>query len=93
VPARLYPPFGSPNYYLETGLNPKGVALTEVQVNHLFRAFALLSDKVREFTRKLASAKELRDRDVRRALDLLLEDGQLDQPLLEALERARSSLP
>lgn len=93
APARLCPPYGSPKYYRETGFNPPGVALTEKQVRELDTAFSGLAEKVRRFTKKVAKAKEPRDKDVLLALDLLLSDGRLDPPLLKALERALSSLP
>lgn len=92
APARLCPPYGSPKYYRETGLNPRGVTLTEKQVRKLDAAFYELADKLRAFTRDVAQAEEPRDRDVLLALDLLLSDGRLDQPLLEALKREMSSL-
>jgi hypothetical protein len=88
APARLCPPYGSPGYYQATGLNPSGVTLTEVEVRHIEAALCLLSDKIRAFTRKVAAVKELRDRDARRAFDLLQLDGRLDPLLVEALRRA-----
>ncbi|WP_196233026.1 hypothetical protein [Sphingomonas segetis] len=93
APARLCPPYGSPSYYQATRLtNPKKQALTEKQVNELATAFHALERKVRDFTHKVARTQELRDRHVRLALDRLILDGRLDPPVLEALERALSSL-
>lgn len=91
APARLYPPYGSPNYYRETGLNPPGKALTEKQVRELDCAFYQLEKKVRNFTRKLASVGELRDRDARRALDRVVLDDRLDPPLARALRQYLAS--
>ena len=90
-PRRLCPPYGSPNYYRETGLNPPGRTLTAVQIGHLETAFNLLCGKVRDFTHKVGSNAELRGKFVRLALDrLILEDG-LDPLVLAQLERSLPS--
>lgn len=85
--ARLFPPYGSPNYYRETGLNPPGKSLNEKQVKELGAAFHQLEKRLRTFIEKVAGNQELRDRDARRALDQLILDGRLDPHLAISLRR------
>lgn len=91
APAILCPPYGSPSYYKETGLNSAGATLTAVQVQHLERAFCILAEKISALTLKVAHNEELRDRSVRQALDRLRSDGRLDPRLVALLEQTLSS--
>jgi hypothetical protein len=91
APAKLLPPYGSPGWYRETGLNPKGHSLTVVQVGHLEKAFCLLDEKIRIFTHKVAGTEELRVKSAHSAIDRLLLGGQLDQRLLAELIRVRTA--
>jgi hypothetical protein len=92
VPARLLPTVGSPNYWRETGLKPSGKALTRIQIGHLNKAFRLFDAKLRAFARRLVETPELRDKDVRLALDLLLTESRLSPSVRGELQRFLSSL-
>jgi hypothetical protein len=91
APARLMPPFGSPKYWRETGLNPLGQSLTAVQVGHIEKAFRLYAEKVRSFTLKLVRTQELLDKDAFQAMRLLTLDRRLSSSALEELEHALAS--
>lgn len=90
--ARLMPPFGSPKYWRETGINPPGRSLSAVQVGHIEKAFRLYAEKVRAFTLKLARTQELLDKDVSQAMRLLVSDGRLSQIALAELKHVLASL-
>lgn len=93
APARLCPPYGSPKFYMATGLFRKSeLSMTVKQVRELEGAFSRHSMSVRKFVDRVSQDKGLRETHARLALDRLLLDDQLDQPVLEALRLVRSSL-
>ncbi len=61
ISPRLVPPFGSPGYYRETGLQPGKQTLKLLHLDHLEHAFCLLEDKLRDFAYRLARQEELFD--------------------------------
>jgi hypothetical protein len=85
------PPYQSPRYWQETGLEPAGLSLTITQVSHIERAFNLYAAKVRAFTLKVGSEEALRDKGVLQALRLLALDGRLDPSLQAAIRRELAS--
>ncbi len=91
APARLMPPFGSPKYWRETGLDPPGKSLTTVQVGHIEKAFCLYDEKVRAFTLKLVRTQALLDKDAELAMRRLLLDPRLSPTALAELERVLAS--
>lgn len=92
APARLMPPFGSPKYWRETGLNPPGQSLTAVQVGHIEKAFCLFADKMRAFTLKVVRTQELQDKDAVQAMRLLALDGRLSPSSLAEIQSVLTSL-
>jgi len=92
APPRLMPPFGSPKYWGETGLNPPGKTLTTAQVGHIEKAFCLYDKKVHTFTVKLVRTQELLDKDAELAMRRLLHDPRLSPSALAELERVLASL-
>lgn len=89
--ARLVPPFGSLAYYRETGWNPTNATMKPLHVEHLARAFGLLSEKLRAFAYSLARQEELFDKDVRLLARQILSLDQLDPTRAERLRRGLSS--
>ena len=52
--SKLMPPFGSPNWWAETGSVPPGRTKSPEQMKHLIRAFAIMDGKLRCFYKNLA---------------------------------------
>jgi hypothetical protein len=57
--ARLLPPIGSPAYYREMGIRPKGDVLSPLHVSHMIKSFRMLSERLYEFAHCLARQEGL----------------------------------
>lgn len=91
IPARLVPPYGSPGFFAETGSKPFQKSLKVVHLEHLIRAFCLLSDKLTGFAHDLAIQPELFDRYAQQVARQIHSHSQLDPKRAEVLKLALSS--
>ncbi len=58
-PSQLMPPYGSPAWWKETGLNPDGKAKSAKEIEDCLHSFSLIDEKLRQFHRTLAQHPEM----------------------------------
>ncbi|TGX53580.1 hypothetical protein E5A73_12190 [Sphingomonas gei] len=91
--ARLMPPYGSPGWWRETGSNPPGNDLKPLHIQHLGKAFYLIEDRLRCFSRKLAQCSGLSDRYDQLTVRLIRSHDRLNPTRGEWIRHALASPP
>lgn len=76
----------------ETGRSQLGKSLTRIQVGHIETAFCLFEKKIVAFGSKLRDSQELRDKDVQKALRLLVCDVRLSPSVRAEMRHLLRSL-
>lgn len=89
--ARLMPPYGSPDWWTETGMNPQGKMKTPEQMKHLVRAFCLVDEKLRNFYKELGLHPKLHGKYDQLTVRQIRSHRRLDPKRAEWIEQQLSS--
>ena len=89
--AQLMPPYGSPDWWTETGLRPQGKRKSPEQMRHLVKAFCLLDEKLRSFYKELGLHPRLHGKYDQLTVRQIRTHRRLDPKRAEWIERQLSS--
>lgn len=90
-PAALMPPYGSPGWWAETSISPPGKRLSAVHVQHLCRAFFLVEQRLRDYSKRLAQSPRLSDKYDQLVVRLVRSLDRLNPTRAERIRRDLAS--
>lgn len=88
---RLMPPYGSPGWWKETGMSSPNKAQKPLHIEHLEKAFRLIEERLRAFSKRLAQCPELSDRYDQLLVRLIHSHDRLNPTRGERIRRELAS--